>query len=293
MFSYILEHVKSKKVAGFSPDFLFITGDIANKGADKEYEIFWLEFVTPLQEIIGGDIKRLTFAVPGNHDVDRRENPAFSRDEMVGPKSQYFDSTPNGGKLRKIFEPRFAAYQQADLTACGVQIFGEKGAFFTGFDVRGIKVGIVGINTAWLTKGDDDEGRLTPGKTLLENALDAVKNEQIKFVLGHHPIDWFFKHEQKMLKSLLGLHGSIYLHGHLHDAWAEPTYGGGNMYLAIQAGSCFQAREGERWKNGLLWGEADVSTSEIKLQPMNWIADHQSWAIVSDAFPDNMKTGDW
>ena len=116
--------------------------------------------------------------------------------------------------------------------------------------LHGHEVGVVGINTAWLTRDDKDERQLTPGKPLLEKALDTIKSAKLRIVLGHHPIDWFIPSQQKPIKSLLGQHQVIYLHGHLHDAWAEPSYGGGHTYLAIRSGAGFQAREGEPWRNG-------------------------------------------
>jgi 3',5'-cyclic AMP phosphodiesterase CpdA len=77
MFDYILAHVRKQKSAGIVPDFLFLTGDFADKGLEEQYLTFWLEFVDPLQTEIGDGIRDLTFAVPGNHDVDRNENQAF------------------------------------------------------------------------------------------------------------------------------------------------------------------------------------------------------------------------
>ena len=104
------------------PDFLFLTGDFADKGLEEQYLTFWLEFVDPLQTEIGDGIRDLTFAVPGNHDVDRNENQAFSREEMSGASSRYFDPTEEGEKLRGILKPRFRAYSDSDWTTI-------KGAF--------------------------------------------------------------------------------------------------------------------------------------------------------------------
>ena len=60
MFDYILTHVRNRKLEGFVPDLLFITGDLANKGLASEYETFWLEFVSPLQDEIGDGISQRT-----------------------------------------------------------------------------------------------------------------------------------------------------------------------------------------------------------------------------------------
>ena len=294
MFDYILSHVQKRKVEGFVPDLLFITGDLANRGLSSEYETFWLEFVLPLQEEIGGNISQRTYVVPGNHDVDRSKFPAFSREEVADPKSHYLDPTEEGKKLRgDLLIPRFRAYLDSDLSSAKDAFDSQEGAYSHHFVLHGHEVGIVGINTAWLTKDDKDERQLSPGKPLLEKALDTIKSAKLRIVLGHHPVDWFIPSQQKTIKGLLGQHHVLYLHGHLHDAWAEPSYGGGNLYLAIQSGAGFQAREGEPWHNGLVFGEADLNAEVIRLQPWRWIPDQQAWTPATDAFHEQHRQSDW
>lgn len=294
MFDYILDHVWKQKKNGFVPDLLFITGDLTDRGLVGQYETIWQDFILPLQQVIGGDIEQRTFIVPGNHDVDRTQNPAFSRDEIAKPESHYLDPSDDGAKLRgDMLISRFRAYLDNDLTAVGSTFDKLEGAYAKCLTIHGKEVGIVGINTAWLSKDDKDERQLTPGKPLLEKALNAILPAKLRIVLGHHPIDWFIPTQQKPIKSLLGQHHVLYLHGHLHDAWCEPSYGGGLDYLAIQAGAGFQAREGEPWRNGLVWGEADLNEGEVRLQPLRWIADQQAWTPATDAFHEHHRKGEW
>lgn len=296
MFDYILAHVGKRKKEGFAPDLLFLTGDLANQGLLDEYVTFWLEFVSPLQELIGGEIAQRTFAVPGNHDVDRTKYPAFSREEIARADSHYLDPSEEGAGLRgEMLTPRLGAYLNNDGSAAKGAFSAQDGAFALCLTIQGSQVGIVGINTAWLSKDHKDERELTPGKPLLEKALNVIAPTKLRIVLGHHPIDWFRPDQQKSIRSLLGQHQVLYLHGHLHDAWAEPTYGGGQSFLAIQSGAGFQEREGagEKWRNGLVWGEADLVAGEVRLQPWRWIADQQAWTPATDAFHENHRQGDW
>lgn len=293
MFDYIFTHVRKRKEGGFVPDFIFVTGDVADKGKDSEYETFWLEFIDPLQEIIGGGITDRTFVVPGNHDVDRKLNPYFDRVEMAGAKSRCFDASPEGQRLRQMLIPRFKAFTENDITTVKGAFSSDAGAFATTIEIYGSRVGIAGINTAWLSKDDEDERKLALGKGLLEHALEKLGNHDLQIVLGHHPLDWLIPAERKPVTSLLAQHGVLYLHGHLHHSWAEPTYGGGYQFLAVQSGAAFQAREGEKWRNGLIWGEVDLTRQELKLQPRHWSPDYQDWTLASDAFPENKRDGDW
>jgi len=40
LFDYIFDEVKAKVDAGLTPDLVFITGDIADKGKEEEYNTF-------------------------------------------------------------------------------------------------------------------------------------------------------------------------------------------------------------------------------------------------------------
>ncbi len=293
MFKYIINHVRDKIAERFTPDLLFITGDLANKGLPQEYDTFWYEFGMPLQECIGNDIARRTFTIPGNHDVDRTEHQGFSQQDISSSNSHYFDPTVEGQKLRQILIPRFRAFLDSDLTIARDAFDTKEGGYAQIVDIQGTRVGIAGINTAWLSKGEEDEHCLTPGKGLLEHALAGIAGADLRIVLGHHPLDWLIKAEQKAVRSLLGKSSVVYLHGHLHEAWAEPVYGGGNQFLAVQAGAGFQARESEVWKNGLVWGEADLLSKKLRLQPWRWISDQQSWTLAADAFHEHHREEDW
>ena len=88
-----------------------------------------------------------------------------------------------------------------------------------------------------LNKNSDE---LTPGKPLVEHALSQLDSCDVTFVLGHHPLEWMLPQERKMMSSLLGKKSAIYLHGHLHEAWAEPVSGAGQGFLAIQCGAAFR-----------------------------------------------------
>ncbi|XXD91363.1 metallophosphoesterase [Pseudomonas sp. Z1-12] len=293
MFSRIIQHVRHKLASGFTPDFVFITGDVADKGASSQYEKFCDEFLQPLQEVIGGDIHSRTFMVPGNHDLDRKVNHAFDRVEFGKLRERYFDPTTDGAGARKMLVERFRSFIDHDVTDRADGFAASQGAFSERVTLRGVDVGVVGVNTAWLSRDEHDEGFLTLGKPLLETALRKVDGSELTIVLGHHPISWFAKEQQRPIRSLLAHQNCIYLHGHLHDAWSEPSYGDGDFFLAIQSGAAFQAREGDRWRNGLVWGKADFSTGMVGLQSYHWNTNHQNWTLNTDPFSESHRDGEW
>ncbi|WP_262490242.1 metallophosphoesterase family protein [Hymenobacter coccineus] len=269
-----------------------MTGDIANKGLESEYKIFYEQFLYPLQELLGDDIDERTFSVPGNHDVNRNVTPGFSSDKFLNLQNYYFDVSDNGKELRAQVTGRFEAYCKNDSTQnFGEWITAEEGAYYFVDEQR--ELGIIGINTAWLCEGDEDKNKLSPGKHLVEKALKNIKDCKIKVVLGHHPLDWFAVEHKRQIEALFGKNNVIYLHGHLHDNWITPQFGSGQPFLAIQSGAAFQAREDDVYKNGLLWAKINLEKEIISLQPRSWNKNHQDWSLAI-AFPEiNRKNDFW
>lgn len=294
LFKSILKHVSEQKERGITPDYIFVTGDLAYKGAASEYIKFNTDFLEPLQKIIGNGIENRTFTVPGNHDVDRNKASGFSAEKFLNSSNNYFNPTQEGMEQRKPIFERFKGFADFDLTpTLGEWITSSEGAYSFEENIKGVNVGIVGINTAWLSEKINEAKMLSPGKFIVENILSKVDKNDLVIVLGHHPLDWFAEGHRRPIESLFGKNNVLYLHGHLHDVWVTPQYGGGHMFLPIQCGAAFQAREDGFYKNGLLWTEVDITSGLISLQPWTWNTVHQEWGINSEAFPSVNKKGDF
>ena len=295
----IIEHVKKQVIAGFVPDLIFITGDVSNRGARQEYETFRRDFYTPLVEALGGaKWEGKIFAVPGNHDVARPPNDVLNRAAALAPGTHFFDPTKEGKTARDQVIPRFKSFKQlmpGDVSSDWVA--SASGSFFELVDVRSNRIGVVGINTAWLSMDEKDQLKLTPGIGIVEAALSAskAKNPEVVIVLGHHPLSWLAEAEQRRLKALLGHHHAIYLHGHMHRADGAKEEGAGEPFLVFQAGAAFQSRDDELWRNGLLWGELDLVDGQVRMSPRFWNADNYDWPVETGRFPERRRTAgsDW
>jgi predicted phosphodiesterase len=298
MFKEIVNHVREKQEQNWVPDLVFITGDIANHGLSNEYEIFAYEFLAELYSILGTDWQGTILAVPGNHDVDRSEVEFLERDKIFQADHQVFEPTETGlRKRQKALLNGVKAYiTNDDIHSPKNWLDSPAGTFFQVLEVRSVKLGVVGINTAWLSKDDRDKGNLTPGVDLVNKALEQVQNCDARIVLGHHPLDWLIEREADRIRQIFGRYGVLYLHGHLHQARAKvEENSAGRSFLNIQAGAAFQARDDQLWKNGLLWGELDLQQQQLRLQPRHWSPDHQGWVLSSEAFhPDRqLENSQW
>ncbi|MBI4826904.1 MAG: metallophosphoesterase [Nitrospirae bacterium] len=289
LFDSIIEHIDSKKKADQTPDLIFITGDIADKGKKDEYELFCNDFILPLCDLLGDTTK--IFIVPGNHDVDRDEARATKRYGIVNEIPEFFDPDKKGLHERKVLFPRFENYTQADMHAWTISpdnwLFSEEGFFTYIHEKNGCKIGILGINTAWLSEGEDRH-HLTPGKTVIQTGLKKLEDCAFKLIIGHHPLDWYDEDEMP-IRSIFGKKSVIYIHGHLHRNSGNQEVGAGRKFLTVQSGAAFQARESERWINRLLWCELDLEKAHLNIQPLQWSKANQEWALDGIAYPEEYR----
>ncbi len=247
LFKNIHVHMKEQKEKGVVPDLIFITGDIANKGKKEEYETFVNEFLLPIIDIY--DVLPKIYIVPGNHDVNREkcEVIELSLYDILRKKAGFFDVDEKGREMRQGVFERFAGFRYGftmDELCFPVEgIFRKEGCFDTIYEKGKYKIGIAGVNTAWLSKSDKDKEQLSPGKWILQEALERLEGCDYKLILGHHPPDWFQEEERKKAAVLLARHKAIYLHGHMHKnsgGYMAATDAG---FLSLQCGAGFQERE--------------------------------------------------
>lgn len=78
----------------------------------------------------------------------------------------------------------------------------------------------------------------------------------------------------------------------MHHVWSKPTLGPTGDFITIQAGAGWQAPEGDKYKNGLLWGELSLDNKTIDLQPFTWNFSNQCWVLSGDTFHENSRIGD-
>lgn len=287
----IIEHVEAQKIKDKVPDLIFITGDIANKGQKSEYEIFNSLLLQELRRALGESISGRIFMVPGNHDLDREINSAFSKSKFLRIDSGAFYPTTDSLKKREMLVGRFQSYIDNAGHVDSLSFSDEAGAYVEERTIHGHTVAVVGINTAWLCDGEDDKGNLTPGLQIVRDALEKTRNSSVKFVLGHHPMSWFHESVAQPLEVLFGEHNVIYLHGHMHKSWAAPALSPTGDFISIQSGAAWQAPEGDKWKNGFLWGELSNDKQHIDLEPFRWNFSNQCWVLSGETFHENNRVG--
>ena len=294
LFKSIHAHMKEQKEKGFVPDMIFITGDIANKGSEKEYATFTNEFLLPVIDVYDNFPK--IYIIPGNHDVDREKCgvAAISLYDVIQKRPDFFDADEVGlNKRREIFE-RFSAFRHGismdDLCFPIEGFFDVPACIHDIVEKEGKKIGIAGIHTAWLSNSDKDKEQLTPGKWILKEALQKLEGCDYKIILGHHPLDWLQGEQRDQISVLFAKHKAIYLHGHMHKNSGGYTAAAGSGFLSIQCGAAFQAREDEEYYNSLYWGELDFHEHAVRIMPRRWSARDDGFVLdASGRLPENFR----
>lgn len=293
MFEAIVAAVKERELI---PDFVFFTGDLAFSGSKPEYDLLRDRFLSPLREALPNGCP--IFTVPGNHDVNRKRvvNPRT----WIGNETELntFQKVDQDGQQKRVdaILPRFKAYREIELEFASWGddwLASETGAVCVTREAAGHKMAIVGINTAWLCHDDQDWGQLTAGETMVEAALNLAKGADLTVVLGHHPLaamtgeaPWS---DGNRIRLRLQQSNAIYLHGHLHKSGGEITTDSLQSVLAIQAPSGFQAANSDRWRNGIMWGEAHTADGRLIIEPLRWNNDYQEFVFDSDAAPSKLR----
>lgn len=282
IFKNILQHIEDESKEK-ELDLIFITGDIANKSIENEYNAFIENFLEKIPN--KSDNKPKIYIVPGNHDLNRTKIKRVNR-ELTD--SKFFRADKNGLDERQKHEipafKDFSDFIQLASVSHNNWLDTPEGIFTDIIELKDIKIGIIGTNTAWLSRDDKDKEQLSFGVDLVKSGLEEIKECDIRIVLGHHPIDWFLPTKQVVVKNIFKDYGVIYLNGHLHVTKATIGQYVSSNFLNIQSGAAFQASEhkSENIKNSLLWAELDFDKKIISLQPRYWDYTQQRWEFNND-----------
>ena len=289
----IIEHIKSRKNG--VPDLVFLTGDIAFSGHSEQYDQFNQQLYQPLTGLLGRDAAERIFIVPGNHDLDRKKHDLIARSMLQEKRLRFFDPTEEGNNQRKEIIERFDSFTYSDCNATGnAWVESKEGVFVRRVQNSEGSVGILGLNTAWHCQDNHDFGGISPGANLVKEGLNEIADCDLRVVLGHHPIEWFQEEERTSIERLFREHRVVYLHGHLHKNEAGWKGWPGNEFLTVQAGAAFQAREDGKWKNRILYAEADLLAGKLWVEPFTW-SRREGWVPEGgDVFPSHYyDAGRW
>lgn len=258
-------------------DLVLLSGDLTYSGKKTEYDRLVDFLISPLRS--NPDFADSRFiAVPGNHDVDCDIGypPTV---EALGPTrvAQFFHFDHVGKALRSQRSGALSAYAQF-MHDAGVEGVDPTEAPATSIVVGSTpSVEIVCAVTCYFSSKDlETEFEKTPApvhpiRQLLAKPSDCVH----RFVLGHHPTNWFAAASAQQLENLLSEHNAVYIHGHEHRI--QPRFGRKGL-TSIGFGAAYQSSMTEipkpYYRNSYAICELDDS---LHLQLYAWDAENGQW----------------
>lgn len=222
--SALTDFIGNEVAEGRKPDLVAITGDIAWSGKQTEYKLArdWLDTLWPR---LGGLNKDRLLLVPGNHDVDRAKTTG-----LVSSGQTAIITNGNQNTIAMLFQSKgerdlFLArhHQYAKFAR---QWFGKAQTplgWHRSIEVNGARVHVAGLNSAWMSSKEREQGELLLGEWQVNETVLApgARDADWRIALMHHPWTYFAEFDGGPARDRVHMQCDLVLRGHLHQARIE------------------------------------------------------------------------
>jgi predicted phosphodiesterase len=224
-------------------DLIFVTGDVAFSGQPEEYEIAG-KFFRDLSSATAVPIDRI-YCVPGNHDVDRSRLTSFRTQSARSLCSREVVSQIIGNsKETELFTDRLVPYHDflRSTFPWAKPLALSSLSYTQTISVNGVRLAVLGLNSAWLAGSTDDKGRLVVGERQVRDALDKAGSPDFIVALVHHPFSWLAEFDESDVRGLLEARCDFLLYGHVHELGVVNVSSPDNETFHFAAGATYQGR---------------------------------------------------
>ena len=273
-----------------APDAIFVTGDIAQGGAAEEYASArnWLLGVAGS---VGLGPDRV-FVVPGNHDVDRtadRDRATIRLVQSLRAGSEQIDVVLQEPEDRARLAARLSHYlsfAEGFAPGClGARSDDQQELFWAHrLDARGgLRVRVLGLDTALLSVDDTDQGKLQLGTEQIDRGLrnPSIERGELVIALSHHPLQGGWLADEENATGWIHSRAHVHLHGQMHDAGSESIRSGGGGGLVRMAAGAGRSHSYSFAAVGTTAGKV-----ELRIWPRAWSDKHKRFVVAVDSTPD-------
>ena len=235
---------KAEQWGAPKPDAVLVTGDIGFSGDAMDRQEYaqassWLRRLAERLEIAPYAIH----LVPGNHDVSRarkEDGRIFELLQELRGGTRRLDDVLDEADARELLAGRMKRYRELVAQLSPQASGGEPQdalAWSRSLKVReGLRLRLVGLNTALLANDDQDRGQLRLGLRQLGRASQDSITDELVIALAHHPLAWLGDGPQ--VEGWLESRVDILLCGHLHEQGSVSTQrSGGRRSVHIASGA--------------------------------------------------------
>jgi 3',5'-cyclic AMP phosphodiesterase CpdA len=275
------------------PDALLVTGDIVFSGAADQYEAAktWLLDIAKQSSLD----KAQLFLVPGNHDVDRSVDKANRHAARllrgIREGSEDLDSALAEPDDRALLTLRLKPYLSFAADFPSLQTPDPLFWSHPLVTPSGLRIRLIGLNTALLAADDLDRGKLRLGKEALARTLTGIGEDELVIALSHHPFRDGWLADQREADSWLKGRAHVHLSGHVHEADSEETRGGfGTSLIRIAAGAVHGDKlpPGVPASHGYSFAAViagDDGALRLRVWPRRWSEKNKCFTVDTDNTP--------
>lgn len=246
--SALLEDIRHRLTDGVAIDFVLATGDLAFSGQDAQYALVEA-FFDDLADKLALPSKKI-FCIPGNHDVDRSRYKTVFIGARTTLKSQAdiysFLSVEEEREMLLTRQHSYRAFCDRYFTGQAKTYTKDGLAYVSTIEIDGIKLAIIGLNSAWLAEGGDaDHGRLLLGEHQVVKAIELAQNTCPHVVIGmaHHPFGVISEFDRQATQHRVENACHFFHCGHLHVPNASKAGVHTGRCPTLAAGASFESRD--------------------------------------------------
>ncbi len=262
-------------------DLVLFSGDLTQQGSVPEFQQFseFLEQLWKHFDCLGSNPKLL--AVPGNHDLIRpnAKNPAVlllnEWNQRMPIQQEFWDD--ENSPYRQVVDEAFKNYlewwMKQSLRPENINPGMLPGDFSVSIEKDGAKLGIAGLNTAFLQLTDNnyENGLALHARQFHEacnnNGPEWAKQHNACLLLTHHPLMWLNEDSKIHLNGEITDHERFAAHlcGHMHETvYRDIAEGGTDARCVWQSRSLF-ASEHYEGREGYTAGRIELAEDKGKL----------------------------
>lgn len=252
-----------------------VSGDIAQSGQEKEYEIAY-DFFTEIEEYLvkRKELRVLFFFTPGNHDCDfsdtqRNKDDDLRREKIISEREQITEGDLSYYvqclcQKQKEYCNFVGLFEYNDLEGVQTKLL-SRSELLSQYEIliEGKKIRINLLNSAWLTERKEKPGYLY---FPCNEYKKITKDGDINITVYHHPSNWMHPNDRNEFNRWVMNKSDLVYVGHEHLGRNESVETRDTNYHA-QYGEVLQER-GDDEKSGFIISY--IENGENTTNVYNW-----------------------
>lgn len=201
-------------------DYIFVTGDIIDKGKTEYFSVALEYFNKLFNELVF--CRKNIFFVPGNHDVDFRIDENVDNDTRnILQQAKYNEIRDKEKEHQSILGKMKNRQSQYFSFVKNLGVVSEHLPFC---EDREDNISIIGINSSIFSAKEDHRNQIY----FINEQFKTIKNKEFKynklFILTHHPIDFYEETTKDAILKFAREQGAFIFSGHSHIQAYERQY---------------------------------------------------------------------